>query len=100
MDQAKQHEVLGEFLAEAGLSQHFDTLVNKLKVHSLAQIKYVHKEDLTDVGIPKIDAQRLLKHSQKSRHGALSKFKKVVFVFILHAQFSCCILFCHTCNLV
>lgn len=77
MDQAKQHQLLREFLTDAGLQQHFDVLVNELKVHSTAQLKYVHKEDLVGVGISKSDAQRLLKQCQKARHGALSKFKKV-----------------------
>jgi hypothetical protein len=76
--QVKQHQQLREFLTDAGLPQHFDALVNDLKVHSIAQLKYVHKEDLVDVGLTKSDAQRLLKHCQKSRHGALSKFKKVI----------------------
>jgi len=88
MDQEKQHQLLREFLTDAGLPQHFDVLVGELKVHSIAQLKYVHKEDLVGVGISKSDAQRLHKQFQKSRHGTLNKFKKVANLTFLNSRSS------------
>jgi len=82
MDEEKyrqQHQRLSELLAGANLQCYLDVLVHRLKVHSMAQLKYVKDEDLLEVGMTKPEVQRLMKlyRKQTTQPGTFSKLKKV-----------------------
>jgi len=82
MDEEKyrqQHQLLGELLAAANLQCYLDVLIQRLKVHSTTQLKYVKDEDLVELGMTKPEVQRLMKlyRKQTAQPGTFSKLKKV-----------------------
>ena len=96
MDESKykqQHQLLRELLAGANLQSYLDVLINRLKVHSTAQLKYVEDDDLLEVGMTKPEVQRLMKlyRKQTSQPGTFSKLRKVclplAFYYRLHEVF-------------
>jgi len=82
MDESKyrqQHQLLSDLLAGAKLQGYLDVLVQRLKVQSIPQLKYVKDEDLMELGMTKAEVQRLMKHYRKqtAQPGTFSKLRKV-----------------------
>ena len=77
----QQHQMLSELLSGAELDHYLDTLVHRLKVRTMAQLKYVKDDDLLEVGMTKPEIQRLMKVYRKhmAQQGTFSKLKKVCF---------------------
>jgi len=94
MDESKyqqQHQLLSELLAGANLQSYLDVLVNRLKVHSTAQLKYVEDDDLLEVGMTKPEVQRLMKlyRKQTSQPGTFSKLRKVCVPLAFYYRAAC-----------
>jgi len=70
---------LNEFLLEAELEHYYEPFKNKLKIASVAQIKYVEEEDLSGLGMTKPEQRRLRKYFQRYfPQTYLKKIKKVI----------------------
>jgi len=80
-----QHELLSELLSGADLQCYLDALIHRLKVHSTAQLKYVHDDDLLELGMTKPQVQRLMKLYRKhaAQSGTFSKLRKVCILVVL-----------------
>jgi hypothetical protein len=81
---------LREFLEAAELQQYYTSFMDKLKVMTIDQIKYVEDEDLAGIGLSKPEIRRLRQFFFKERpQSALDKLRKVCF---FHA-FKCIVVF-------
>lgn len=75
----ERHQLLSELLAVANLQDYLDVIINQLKVHSTAQLKYVTDEDLLELGMTRSEIQRLMKtyRKQTAQPSTFSKLRKV-----------------------
>jgi len=84
----ERHQLLSELLAVANLQDYLDVIINQLKVHSTAQLKYVTDEDLLELGMTRPEIQRLMKtyRKQTAQPSTFSKLRKVFVISLFCAK--------------